>query len=298
MRNRMLSTIVCAALAAAWAGPADADEAVKQAGKIMQDYSKAVVAVEAVLTISAEGSLASLVGANQEQKVQITGTVVDPSGLTVVSYVNLNPASAVKNAKVRGPGGQEMSLSLKGELSDVKICLPDGTEIPARVVMKDEDLDMAFIMPKDKLDSQAAGQIQAVDLAKPAPKAQRLDQMVRLGRLGKDMNRELVIDIDRISAIIAKPRTLYIVGGAQPGAPVFAMNGELLGIVIFHKKPGSGSSGLMGAQNIGGTPAVLPTEDVRKIADQAREEAAKAPATTQPTTKEAQTKEAPAKAAD
>jgi S1-C subfamily serine protease len=296
MSNRVLSAIVCAALAAAWAGPAGADDDVKQAGKIMQDYAKAVVAVEAVLTVSAEGPLAAQVGANQEQKVQITGTVVDPSGLTLVSYVSLNPASALKNVKVRGSGGQEMSLSLKGELSDVKICLPDGTEIPARVVMKDEDLDMAFIMPKEKLDNQAAGQIQAVDLAKPAPKAQRLDQVVRLGRLGKDMNRELVIDLDRISAIITKPRMLYIVGGAQSGTPVFAMNGELLGIVVFHKKPGSGGSGRSG-QNIGGMPAVLPTEDVKKIADQAREEAAKAPATTQPTTKEAQTTEAPTNAA-
>jgi len=293
MSKRMSSAVVYAALATAWAGPAAADEAANQAGKIMRDYGKAVVKVEAVLTVSAEGALAARLGGNQEQKVQIVGTVVEPSGLTVVSYINLNPASALGNVKVRGPDGQEMTMSLKGDLTEVKICLPDGTEIPARVVLKDEDLDLAFIMPKDKLDKQAAEQIQAVDLAKPAPKAQRLDQVVRLGRLGKDMNRELVIELDRISAIITKPRMLYILGGAQPGAPVFALDGELLGIIVFRKKAGGEGIG-RGGPNIGGTPAVLPTADVKKIADQAREEMTKAPAATQPTTKEAQTEEAPA----
>ena len=129
--------------------------------------------------------------------------------------------------------------------------------------------------------------------AKPAPKAQRLDEVVRLSRLGKDMNRELAVELDRISAIIAKPRMLYILGSAQPGAPVFAPDGGLLGIIVFHKKAGGDDIG-RGGPNVGGTPVILPTTDVKKIADQAREEMTKAPAATQPATKEAQTKESAA----
>ena len=296
MSKRVSWAFVCAATATVWASLALADEAASQAGKIVQDYSKSVVAVEAVLTISAEGPLADRLGGNQEQKLQIAGTVVDPCGLTVVSYISLNPTSALKNVKVRGSGGQEISVSLKGDLSEVKICLPDGTEIPARVVLKDEDLDLAFIMPKDNLDKQAAGQIQAVDLAKPATKAQRLDQVVRISRLGKDMNRELAVELDRISAIITKPRMLYILGGAQPGTPVFTMDGGLLGIIVFHKKTGGEGLG-RGGQNVGGMPVILPTADVKKIADQALEEMTKAPPATQPTTQEAQTTQAATKPA-
>ncbi len=278
MSKRVLSVVMCAALAVMWSVPAGAEDNIDGARKILKNYGKAVVHVEAILSISAEGPMAGRMGGTREQKVQITGTVLDESGLTVVSYTSLNPTSAMKNVKVRGSDGQPMSLSIKGELSDVKIVLPDGTEIPARVVLKDEDLDMAFILPKDKIEKEASEQIQAVDLSKAAAKASRLDQIVRLGRLGKDLNRELVIRLDRISAIITKPRTFYILGGAQPGTPVFATDGKLLGIIVFHKKPGGSSTsrGRVGAQ---GTPMVLPTKDVKKIADQARQEIAKAPTT-------------------
>jgi hypothetical protein len=201
--------------------------------------------------------------------------MIDSSGLTVASYVSLNPTAAMGN--IRLPGGQG-TVSFRGDLSDVKICLADGTEIPARVVLKDEDLDLAFIMPKDELEKQAADQLAAVDLSKPAPKAARLDQVVRLSRLGKDMNRELVVELDRVSAIIAKPRMLYIIGGAQPGSPVFTIAGDLLGIVTFHKKPDA-SETLSRNTGVAGMPVILPTGDVKKIADQAREELKKAPAT-------------------
>lgn len=278
MSKRVLSVVLCAAMAAIWSVPARAEDNVDAARKIMNDYAKAVVQVEAVLSISAEGPMAGRMGGSQEQKVQITGTVLDKSGLTVVSYISLNPTSAMKNIKVRGGDGQPMSLSIKGELSDVKIVLPDGTEIPARIVLKDEDLDMAFILPKDTIEKETSEQIQAVDLSKAATKAGRLDQTVRLGRLGKDLNRELVISMDRISAIITKPRTFYILSGAQPGTPVFTADGKLLGIIVFHQKPG-GSSASRGRAGAQGTPMVLPTKDVKKIADQARQEIAKAPTT-------------------
>ena len=238
-----------------------ADETATQANKVVKQYAKAVVEVEAVLTISAGGR-----GQEKDQNVQAIGTVVDPSGLTVTSYVSLNPTSVLKSLPIQGGG----RVSISGELSDVKICLPDGTEIPARIVLKDEDLDLAFIMPKDKLDKDAAEQIAAVDLAKPAPKAGLLDQIVRISRLGKDMNRALVAELDRISAIVTKPRLVYVIGGAQPGSPVFSMAGKLLGIVTFHKRAGRSAS--VGRSGIGGIPVILPTKDVNKIADQAHDE--------------------------
>ncbi len=263
MNNRVMCVAMCAALAMTLAVPAGAADDVSGARQVMKNYAKAVVQIEAVLSISAEGPMAGRVGA-QEKKVRILGTVIDESGLTVVSYMSLDPTSTMKNFKVPG---QQVTMSIKGELSDVNIVLQDGTEIPARVVLKDEDLDMAFIIPKDKLEKEAAEQIQAVDLTKASAKAGRLDRVVRLGRLSKELNRELIIKLDRVAAIITKPRTFYILSGAQPGAPVFTADGKLLGILLIHKKPGSSRAGA--------TPVVLPAKDVKKIADQAAEELAK-----------------------
>jgi len=289
MMYRMLTALTLAAAVFAGASLASADELGKKASKVMRDNEKAIVQIEATLTVSAKGPMAERLGGTQEQKVNVQATVIDASGLCVCSYVSLNPTSAM--GKINLPGGQG-TVSFKGELSDVQITLPDGTDIPARVVLKDEDLDLAFVAPKEKLESQDAEQISAVDLSKPAPKASRLDQVVRLSRLGKSLNRELVVELDRISAIITKPRRIYILGGAKPGSPVFVPGGKLLGIITFRKKPGAQS--LRRAGGIGGTPVVLPTSDVKKIADQAREELKKAPATkpkpekTEPETKKAQ----------
>jgi len=272
--------VLCVAVMSA-GGPAVADDAVDAAKDIESAYGKAVVHVEAVLTITMDGPLAAMVGGgDQEQKIEVVGTVVDPSGLIVVSNTNLDPTSAMGKIEINA-GGQQMSMTLKGEVGEVKIRLADGTEIPARVVLKDEDLDLAFIAPKDKLDRKTRNALQSVELDEPADKADKLDQTITLGRLGKDMNREGTVGLSRIKAVVTKPRRFYILGGTQPGAPVFDTKGKLLGISLFRKKPGgSGRANLgaiMGGGGLGvsGTPITLPTANVQRVAEQAKEEMAK-----------------------
>ena len=276
MSKRMLLVIAPLLLAVVCGQAAAADEAAEAARKLEKRYARAVVHVEGVLSVKAEGQLAAMMGGEKEQKISTVGTVVDASGLTVVSLMSLNPIGESRKINIRS-GGQPMSAILKGEVSEVRIRLTDGTELSARVVLKDEDLDLAFIAPKAKPDADARKQLQNVDLNQAAPKADRLAQVVLLGRLDKNMNRELAVHIRRIVAVVTKPRTFYFLGGGQPGTPVFTPDGKLLGINVFRKKPGSGG-GSGRTLSVGGTGVVLPTKDVKRVADQAAEEMARKPA--------------------
>jgi len=280
MSKRTLAMILCVAMMSA-GGLAVADDAVEMAKEVESEYGKAVVHVEAVLTITMDGPLAAMVGGgDKEQKIEVVGTVIDPSGLTVVSNTALDPTSAMGKIEINA-GGQQMSMTLKGEVGEVKIRLSDGTEVPARVILKDEDLDLAFIAPTGKLDRKVRAAMQNVDLDMAAAKAEKLAQAITLGRLGKDMNRELTVGLTRIRAVITKPRRFYVLGGTQPGTPVFDTKGKLLGISLFRKKPGGGGRAGLGAilggggLGVSGTPITLPTANVQRVAEQAKEEMAK-----------------------
>ena len=97
------------------------------------------------------------------------------------------------------------AVKMESELSGVKIVLDDGTEMPAEVVLRDKDADLAFIRPKTK----PAAPMAALDLAN-AGKADVLDQVVTLTRLGSAAGRADSASVERISAIVTKPRLFYV----------------------------------------------------------------------------------------
>src|SRR6185369_12543088 len=79
------------------------------------------------------------------------------------------------------------------EVTDVKMILDDGTEAPAEIVLRDRDLDLAFIRPKSK----PASPMTAVDLSKTGS-AQLLDEIIVLDRLNKAASRAYSAFADRI----------------------------------------------------------------------------------------------------
>ncbi|MEX1117103.1 MAG: trypsin-like peptidase domain-containing protein [Akkermansiaceae bacterium] len=102
---------------------------------------------------------------------------------------------------VNGPQGP-IKLSAKSTTKEVKILMSDGSETPAKVAFKDPDLDLAFIRP-EKADGV---KFTPVDTANSAPMA-LLDDVIILGRLGRDLNREPVVMTSEVISIISKPRT-------------------------------------------------------------------------------------------
>jgi hypothetical protein len=191
----------------------------------------------------------------------------------VASLTSVDPVSAMGEMKAN-VGGRQMTIKLKSELSDVKYRFADGTEVPARVVLKDPDLDLAFIAPEKPLDDENKGKFAVIKLAGAAKKAGLLDRIISLGRLSKDLNYTPTVRLGRVAAVVTKPRTFYL-GAASLGSPVFTGAGKLLGICVSRSKGGSGrGSGMQG--NVAMTPVILPAEDVQEIATQAAAEMNKA----------------------
>jgi len=252
MKNRIPTVLIVAACFIA-TGQAQGG-ITEKAISIQKEKQDAVIWVEGVLKlqISSQGQTQ-----NREQKVETLGTVIGASGLTVVPSSALNPTGMLTQM-MRGSG-----MSMDGQLSDVKLRMADGSEVEADVVLKDDDLDIAFLSPST---SEGLPKFAYVDISKDvAPEL--LDQIVMIGRMPKFMNREPSVQLGRIISIVDKPRTFYCIDNlSSMGIPAYSQDGELIGISVL-KKPRK--LDFSAGQNAGMTPVILPAEDIRDIASQA-----------------------------
>jgi hypothetical protein len=275
--------MMAAALAVSlWAGAASVradDTALQETGrKVLTSCNKAVVTVTVTIKLSMTGEMAGMARLNeQEKKNEISATMIDPSGLAVCSLTALDPTSAMGNLRVN-VGGQPQSFRIKADISEAKYRLPDGTEVPARVVLKDEDLDLAFLAPEKPLEAADQAKISTVNLADSTKETQLLDPVIFVSRLGKHVGYESAVSLGRVSARLTKPRTEYIAGGA-PGQPAFTKEGKLLGIVLTHRRGEQDidvMGGMAGLQREM-TAVIIPAADIVEAANQAKEEAKKPP---------------------
>lgn len=233
--------------------PAHADELADKGRAIFTKNQHAVVTVSIVLKVTYASSGPS--SAPQEAKQEATGTVIDPSGLTVLALSACDPADMYQRMDPR--------YKIETEVSDLKIMLADGTEIPAEIVLRDKDLDLAYLRPKTK----PASPMTAVDFTKAAP-AQVLDEVVALNRLGTAASRAYSASVERVAAVVQKPRTFYIpdstMSATTMGSPAFLMNGDVVGLFVMRAVSSTG-----GRANL--TAIILPADDVLKGAKQAPE---------------------------
>ena len=249
-------------LAAALAGAAQsvrADEVAEKGREIFKKYQYAVVTVQVVLKMSYPGAAKS-----SESKQDLTGTVIDPSGLTVLALSAADPTDMYQRMMSEEAAKSRLDI----EVTDLRLLLNDGTEVPAEIVLRDKDLDLAFIRPKAKLTTPMA----AVDLKQAAP-AQLLDQLVTLNRLNSAAGRAYAASLERISAIIQKPRTFYIPDSSMTattlGSPAFALDGKMVGVFVMRAISSRSGSSRNYRDNM--TTIILPAEDVAKAAKEAPE---------------------------
>ncbi len=219
---------------------------------------------DSVLFLSAVVEIEVTAGDNpvkkEERKLEMLGTVIGADGLIVAPLSTLDVASTIDGRTVNGPQGP-IKLSAKGTTKEVKILLPDGSEVEAKVAFKDPDLDLAFIRPA-KPDSAKLTPIKTADSAPMA----LLDDVIILGRLGKDLNRESIVMTNEIISLVSKPRTFGKLSAQALGMPVFNKDGKFLGIGInrFSAKGDSESQGPMPSN------VVLPAADLLESAAQAK----------------------------
>lgn len=202
----------------------------------------------------------------REQKVEANGTIVDPSGLTIISHSHTDVGGMLGPININmgddeeeGGGGGYRADS---EVTDVKIVLNDGKEYPASIVLQDKDLDLAFVRPDEK-----GLKLPYVRLEKTAP-PEVLEQVVTIMRLDFSTGREPVLTYGPVMAIVKKPRTHYLtMGVGDTGCPAFNTKGQCLGLILQRKGQG-GLRGLSIGSIMGFMPAILPAEDIIDVMKQ------------------------------
>ena len=265
MRFKPTPTIVgLVSLLAGLVLPGRADELAEKGRDIFNKNQHAVITVQIVL--KTKFSVTGLGGQANESKQDLTGTVVDPSGLTVLALSACEPGDMLQNMMVGG-GGEDAKFKMDTELTDLKLLLDDGTEMPAEIVLRDKDLDLAFVRPKTKL----ASPMTALDLSKSAT-ARVLDQVITLNRLGKAAGRAYAASVERISAVVQKPRLFYVPSGEMTSTAVGSPDGNVLGVFVMRSVSAKGGGfSMFSFRPEGLTTIILPSEDVLKAAKQAPE---------------------------
>ncbi|MCP3902050.1 MAG: trypsin-like peptidase domain-containing protein [Planctomycetes bacterium] len=226
-------------------------------------HAPSVVNVGGVLSVDL-----GMMGAN-EQEIDLIGTVVDKTGLTVVASSILNPFGDEPIEFEPQPG---MVVNLSGEVTQVWIQRPDGTRIDAEVVLTDPELDLAFIRPVEAgAESESRVPFEPVDLGEATGGVDVLDSVIWIGRMTKLAGWAPTAHISRVSAVIEQPRVCYLAGTA-PGAPVFDGRGRLLGITVMLVDAEEGFNPMammMGGGQGPGQPVVLPGAEIKRLVEQA-----------------------------
>lgn len=250
--------------------PARADDFAEQGRKVFAQHHQAVVTVKVVMKLKM--NIPGAGGQNSESKSDVTGTVIGPDGLTVIALSSVEPNSLLDSIL----GGAEvggMKMSMDSEITDLKFLLGDGTELPAAIVLRDKDLDLAFIRPKSK----PANPMPAVDL-KDAGEARLLDEVISLNRLGTAANRAYSASVERIAAVVEKPRKFYLpdsnLTATTQGSPAFTLDGHMLGIFVMRSVKGGGEGGGLFGMNFNPgnlSSIIIPAASIQKAAEQAPE---------------------------
>jgi S1-C subfamily serine protease len=235
------------------------DEA-SAARKIFTDKQESVVWLSAVAKISysTDGAHDSAINIpDREQKTESLGTIIDPSGLVVTALSSLDPSRDVSGREVRTREGM-IKIDANAVLKEVRIILADGTEIPAELVMRDADLDLAFVKPKAGAKEARGVTYLALDL-KNGAQSGVTDDAITLSRTDEVLNRAASVTRGQITSITKKPREFLRATGTSLGCPTFASDGRLIGIAVNRSVKGKSSHIVL-----------IPASDVLEIAEQAR----------------------------
>ncbi len=250
--------LVVGLIAPAWGGEQE------DSGRAVFDkYQKAVVTIQLVLRV--KFSSPEMGSDEKEAKDEVVGMIIDPSGLAVASLNRTDPSMMYENMMMGSDANIEVNVQ------SAKYLLDDGKEIEARVVLRDKDLDLAFLKPVTAPETPMT----AVDLSQAAmPKI--LDPIVGLVRLGKVAGRVCSATMDRVQAVIEKPRTLYVpcgpVGMTDMGSPVFSLDGKAIGMMALRSIKSESNGDSFGPGDDNAMPVIVPAADIAEAAAQATAE--------------------------
>ena len=230
---------------------------------------------DAVVTVRATVKMRGMPGPGgaeaMEDTVQANAVVLDGTGLTVTALSQLDPSDMITRLIGSMPGAPEMKLSV--DQSNIRIRLNSGQEVPAKIVLRDKDLDLIFLRPTDAPASPMA----SVDMTMPG-KAQAADLVLVVQRFGEITGWKTGVSFGSVQAVVERPRTMYVVaagnaGGGGLGSAVFDTGGRFLGVIVMRSQS-TGRTGMFsmmqGSEGAGMLPVVLPVEEIAELAKQAK----------------------------
>lgn len=206
--------------------PAHADRFAAQARRIVNEHADATVTIRLIL--HEKLSFAEFATSDWEAASEATGTVIDERGLIVTS-LSLTDPTRLFEGLFDAFDDDDFSFRMDTDIAGITIITGDGDEFPGRVVLRDEDLDLVYILPEDAPDG-AMPHVTLTDGKRP----EQFDRLVALRRLGRVANRGITADFPRVRAVMEKPVPYLVLGQddvSSIGQPVFDRRGRFLGIV-------------------------------------------------------------------
>jgi hypothetical protein len=211
---------------------------------------------------------------NSDESVQATATVLDATGLAVMSLSAIEPGSLMTRMMSGFGGAAGPKMDITTEPSGLRMRLADGGELPARIVLRDEDLNLVFLKPVD------APKVPLAFIDGAGGKPGQLDLLVMVLRLGESSGWKAAVSFGYVQAVVDKPRTVYLMTGATVGSglgtPVFDLTGRFVGLMVLNTAPAKARgmvsallAAMGGGDALGMLPVILPADDIREVAKQA-----------------------------
>ncbi len=224
-----------------------ADDIQKAMEAAKTKHGETICTVKLVIDIKFQGQA-------QEQPAQMTGTIVNETGLVVISNKDFDPAAMMGRPM---PPGFNIEVTPK----NFKITIgKEEKELDAFIVADDKKLGLSF------LQIQALGErkLKFASFAGDAALAAG-QKVILVDRLGQDFDYLLTARVSRVNGLVTKPRAGSLVYAFREslGMPVYGIDGKVAGILIGVSGEGELSSGTL--------PIVLPAAVTRARIGQAAE---------------------------
>jgi hypothetical protein len=245
----MLFRFLAAALALLLFAPASrADAQAQMIRALAAKYKPSLVTLSLVVKLAAGGY-------EDQSEMEAEGVLLDASGLVVTTNSAVDPLAAYAD-EVDASGA-----AISSRVTGVKIITSSGAEISAKVVLRDKDLNLAFVRPLKK----PGVPLRAVNFQSAAT-AELGAPIYLLGRLGKTGNRSLEARSERVVSVMERPRRFYVLdayNGIYAGNVAFNEQGQPLGLLTLRLPAGKARN------NDTSLPIIIPARDVWEIARQA-----------------------------
>ncbi len=219
---------------------------------ILRRYADAVVTIKGTVTLRVTVDDRPM--PPQDNKIDVSGTVIAPRGIVVTSFSLIDPKAIFDNlrSKFTNPG---LSVKLAAsEVKELRIVLGDGTEIPVHLLVKDADRDIALLEP-DSGAGNANRTLTFVDLGAGTDSAQILGDYFDVSRMNEDLQHAPIVRPTTVIGIVERPHRVILVTASSYGCPVFDAQGRVLGICLR-----------LVSNGVPGGPVVVSASDIIDVA--------------------------------